>query len=70
MPKTKKPMAAPNSQANEISALARDLIKDADQWMDTENDAAWRRKPKKLLGTPKEQILLDLLRAIKYGMFT
>jgi len=70
VPKTKKPMAKQASHADEIWALARDLVKDADQWMDTENDQLGGAKPKKLLGTPKEQILLDLLKAIKYGMFT
>jgi hypothetical protein len=46
------------------------LIADPAQWQDAPNDQLGGQKPKDLIGTEREQLLRDLLRAIKYGMPT
>lgn len=50
----------------EIAALAAQPAK----WLDMPNAQLGGLKPKDLIGTPREQLLRDLLRAIKYGMPT
>jgi Protein of unknown function (DUF2384) len=46
------------------------LVADPSKWLDTPNSQLGGNKPKDLIGTDREQLLRDLLRAIKYGMPT
>jgi uncharacterized protein (DUF2384 family) len=46
------------------------LVADPAQWLDTPNDQLGGQKPRDLIGTEREQLLRDLLRAIKYGIPT
>ena len=44
------------------------IIRNARAWLDTPNDQFNGGKPGDFIGTPEEQKLRDLLRAIKHGM--
>jgi hypothetical protein len=46
------------------------LIAEPEKWLDMPNNQLGGEKPKDLIGTEREQLLRDLLRAIKYGMMT
>jgi uncharacterized protein (DUF2384 family) len=46
------------------------LIAEPDKWLKTPNDQLGGDRPRDLIGTNREQLLRDLLRAIKYGMPT
>ena len=46
------------------------LIDEPNKWLKTPNDQLGGERPKDLIGTEREQLLRDLLRAIKYGMPT
>ncbi len=59
----------PGEQPN-IQRDVEDLISDSDKWLKTPNDRLGGNKPADLIGTDREQLLRDLLRAIKYGMPT
>lgn len=53
-----------------VEQLARELIAEPDRWLDTENDQLGGEKPRDLVGTPKEQMVRDLLEAVKHGSFS
>ena len=53
-----------------VEDLVRELIDQPDRWLDTENDQLGGEKPRKLVGTPKEPVLRNLLEAIKHGSFS
>ena len=57
-------------EKQDLRAEAATLVADHERWLDTPNDRLGGRKPNDLIGTKEEQHLRDLLRAIKYGMFT
>jgi uncharacterized protein (DUF2384 family) len=44
------------------------IVADPDAWLYTPNEALGGDSPINLIGTPEEQRLRDLLRAIKHGM--
>jgi hypothetical protein len=44
------------------------LVADPARWLVTPNDQLGGLQPQDLIGTPREQLLRDLLRAIKYGV--
>ena len=44
------------------------LVDQPDKWLEMPNNRLGGQKPKDLIGTEREQLLRDLLRAIKYGM--
>jgi hypothetical protein len=46
------------------------VIADAERWLDMPNDQLGGAKPRDLIGTHREQIVRDLVRAIKHGMPT
>jgi len=46
------------------------LVDNPTQWLDFPNSQLGGVKPKELIGTNREQLLRDLLRAIKFGMPT
>jgi uncharacterized protein (DUF2384 family) len=46
------------------------LIAQPDKWLKTPNDQLGGERPRDLIGTEREQLLRDLLRAIKYGIPT
>jgi len=58
-----------NEKANIRDEVA-DLVDDATQWLDMPNSQLGGIRPKDLIGTEREQLLRDLLRAIKFGMPT
>ena len=53
-----------------VEDLLRELIDEPEKWLDTENDQLGGEKPRKLVGSPKEPVLRDLLEAIKHGSFS
>ena len=52
----------------DIRQEAAALIADAAQWLALPNDQLGGLKPQDLIGTAREYLLRDLLRAIKYGV--
>lgn len=68
--KSKKSLNGRPSKADEIDKLVRELIPEPDRWLDTENYQLGGKKPKDIVGTPQELVLLDLLHAIDQGMFS
>jgi hypothetical protein len=46
------------------------VVAEPREWLDTPNDRLGGLKPKELIGTNREPLLHDLLRAIKQGMPT
>ena len=48
----------------------QDMFADPDYWLDMPNDQLGGRKPRDLIGTEDERHVRNLIRAIKYGMFT
>ena len=59
----------PNEQANIRDEVA-DLVDKPDEWLAMPNSQLGGIKPEALIGTDREQLLRDLLRAIKFGMPT
>lgn len=60
-----------------LSQVAPDLLKelravvqDPDDWLDRENDQLGGQKPNDLIAAGKEQLIRDLIEAIKHGMHT
>ena len=66
--KSQKP--PPTNAFPSVEDLVRELIDQPDTWLDTENDQLGGEKPRKLVGTPKEPVLRNLLEAIKHGSFS
>ena len=58
-----------NEKANIRDEVA-DLVDDPTQWLEMPNSQLGGIRPKDLIGTEREQLLRDLLRAIKFGMPT
>jgi uncharacterized protein (DUF2384 family) len=54
----------------DIRLDVKDLIVEPDRWLDTPHYLLGNQKPRDLIGTEQEQHLRDLLRAIKYGLYT
>lgn len=52
---------------NEVAAV---VVEDSEGWLETPHRFLGWQKPKDLIGTKQEQLLRDLLRAIKQGMPT
>jgi hypothetical protein len=46
------------------------MVKDPDRWLNTPNSQLGGRKPIDFIGTSQEQLVGDLLRAVKYGLFS
>jgi len=59
-----------DDQTKDIWELAREVIIDADDWMNTPNQLAGGECPKDWIGTDREQILREDLLRIKYGIFS
>lgn len=53
-----------------VEDLVRELVDDADKWLDSQNDQLGGEKPRALIGTPKEAVLRNLLEAIRNGSFS
>ena len=51
----------------DIREDVRELLSNADAWLETENVAFTGRKPKDLIGTPDERLLRNMLRAAISG---
>ena len=46
------------------------LIAEPERWLEMPNDRLGGEKPNDLIGTDREQHLRDLLRALKYGLYS
>ena len=57
-------------EKKDIRQEIRAMVAEPAKWLDMPNDRLGGEKPKDLIGTEREQLLRDLLRAIKYGMPT
>jgi hypothetical protein len=57
-------------ESPDIRQDVADLIARPDEWMDTPNNQLGGEKPRDFVGTNREQLLRDLLRAVKYGLIT
>lgn len=49
--------------------LIREIIPDAETWLDALN-SHFGRTPRELLGQPEEPVLRNLVLAVKYGFFS
>jgi hypothetical protein len=54
----------------DLKTLIREVVPDADLWMETPNSHFGGKKPKDVIGTDHEKGLRNLVLAIKYGMFS
>ncbi len=54
----------------EIESLIAEVIPDSARWMDTPHERLGAHKPRELIGTDREVLLRNLVRAIKNGMFS
>lgn len=54
----------------DIRKEVKALVANPSMWLAAPNDQLGGQKPRDLIGTDREQLLRDLLRAIKYGMPT
>lgn len=52
----------------DIEAEVRNALTNADQWLDAPNDSLGGAKPWDLIGTDREPLLRNLIRAAKYGV--
>lgn len=59
----------PDATADLLHEVAQ-VVADPATWLNTPNDALGGESPMNLIGTPQEQRLRDLLRAIQHGMFS
>jgi uncharacterized protein (DUF2384 family) len=57
-------------ETKDLKTLIAEVIPDSERWMDTPNRHFGARKPKDLIGTEFEGELRNLVRAVKYGMFS
>ena len=55
-------------EESDIQKEVEHLIAEPGKWLNAPNSQLGGAKPKDLIGSNREQILRDLLRAIKYGM--
>jgi hypothetical protein len=53
---------------SDLTALISEVVDKPDQWLDTPNDQLGGKKPRDLIGTKREGVLRELVRAIKIGM--
>ena len=54
----------------DLADLIRDVIDEPDQWLNSPNAQLGGEKPQALIGTDRERLLRELVRAIKIGMPT
>lgn len=57
-------------EQEDIRQEVKTMIAEPAKWLDTPNDRLGGQKPGDLIGTEREQLVRDLLRALKYGLFT
>ena len=55
---------------SDLKTLISEVVDKPDQWLDAPNDQLGGRKPRDLIGTKRERIVRELVRAIKIGMPT
>jgi uncharacterized protein (DUF2384 family) len=75
MPSKRKPRSAPKNgllpgEKADIREEAAEMIAEPEKWLDMPNAMLGGEKPNDLIGTDREQLVRDLLRAIKYGIPT
>jgi hypothetical protein len=57
-------------EEQDIRKEIADLVDDPGEWLNTPNTRLGGTKPTDLIGTDREQLLRDLLQAIRYAMPT
>lgn len=57
-------------ETTDLTHEVAQVVAEPDIWLNTPNEALGGESPINLIGTPQEQRLRDLLRAIKHGMFS
>jgi hypothetical protein len=48
----------------------RTIVQDPDDWLNRENDQLGGQKPNDLIAAGKEQVVRDLIEAVKHGIHT
>lgn len=66
---SKKPRLLRGEKADIYEEVAT-VIADAPQWFEMPHPLLGGQKPRQLVGTPQEELIRDLVRAIKQGMPT
>src|SRR5438552_1876258 len=59
-----------SDEVDEVRREAAEVVLDPDQWLRMPNDQLGGRQPIDLVRSGQKQQVLDLIEAIKYGMFT
>jgi hypothetical protein len=57
-------------EPEDIREDVRQVVRNADTWLETPNDQLGGLRPEELIGTEHEIDLRNLLRSVKMGMFT
>lgn len=57
---------APDAASAALLTEVREIIPEADLWLETENERFGGRKPKDLIGTADEDRLREMLGRVKY----
>ena len=56
------------TKSSSIVTEIRELLINADEWLDAPNDQLSGARPWDLIGTPQEELLRNLIQAAKYGV--
>ena len=57
-------------EKDDIRTEAQDLIENADEWLRSPNSELGGKKPEELIGTDREIVVRNMLRAYRLGMFS
>ncbi len=58
----------PSLDETPIMDELQDILKNPDEWLDEPNDQFGGRPPRALIGIPDEQLLRNMIRAVKHGL--
>lgn len=67
------PLQMTDTQAQdyeEVRMMAGEVFDDPDVWLENPHGLLGGKKPRELIQSEKKQVVIDLLGAIKHGMFT
>ncbi|HWE34990.1 MAG TPA: hypothetical protein VG406_00340 [Isosphaeraceae bacterium] len=65
-----RPQTSDPDETRDIHDLIDEVIPLPGLWLDTPNENLGGARPRELIGTDREEIVRDLARAIKNGMFS
>lgn len=60
----------PKAVQDELWKEIHEVIADPDRWLDSVNDQLGGRKPKEWIAEGQGELVRDLIRVIKHGLFT